>query len=123
MAPLRGAAQQQPQDGAGLGAEGASDVLVGLQVRSLGPKAIRLVVSLGDAQPAETDDRKSEDAQVSVAEHPHLPQARRHERCQREPERQDPMVKYTARGFRNFQNFVNAIYFHCGGLNLSPAPT
>ena len=32
-------------------------------------------------------------------------------------------VKYTARGFRNFQNFVNAIYFHCGGLNLSPAPT
>ncbi|MBW3596018.1 MAG: ISL3 family transposase [Planctomycetes bacterium] len=32
-------------------------------------------------------------------------------------------VKYTARGFRNFQNFVNAIYFHCGNLNLSPAPT
>lgn len=32
-------------------------------------------------------------------------------------------VKYTARGFRNFQNFVNAIYFHCGGLNLSPSPT
>jgi len=32
-------------------------------------------------------------------------------------------VKYTARGFRNFQNFVNAIYFHCGDLNLSPSPT
>lgn len=32
-------------------------------------------------------------------------------------------VKYTARGFRNFNNFVNAIYFHCGGLNLAPAPT
>ena len=29
-------------------------------------------------------------------------------------------VKYTARGFRNKQNFVNAIYFHCGGLNLAP---
>ena len=29
-------------------------------------------------------------------------------------------VKYTARGFRNQQNFVNAIYFHCGGLNLAP---
>ena len=32
-------------------------------------------------------------------------------------------VKYTARGFRNFQNFTTAIYFHCGGLDLSPSPT
>jgi transposase len=32
-------------------------------------------------------------------------------------------VKYTARGFRNFQNFVNAIYFHCGGLDLAPSST
>ena len=32
-------------------------------------------------------------------------------------------VKYTARGFRNFDNFVNAIYFHCGDLDLSPSPT
>lgn len=30
-------------------------------------------------------------------------------------------VKYTARGFRNKQNFVNAILFHCGGLELAPA--
>jgi transposase len=30
-------------------------------------------------------------------------------------------VKYTARGFRNKQNFINAIYFHCGGLALAPA--
>jgi transposase len=29
-------------------------------------------------------------------------------------------VKYTARGFRNKANFVTAIYFHCGGLDLSP---
>jgi transposase len=29
-------------------------------------------------------------------------------------------VKYTARGFRSRQNFVTAIYFHCGGLNLAP---
>lgn len=29
-------------------------------------------------------------------------------------------VKYTARGFRNRQNFINAIYFHCGGLSLAP---
>jgi len=32
-------------------------------------------------------------------------------------------VKYTARGFRNFNNFVTAIYFHCGGLKLAPLPT
>jgi transposase len=32
-------------------------------------------------------------------------------------------VKYTARGFRNKQNFIHAIYFHCGGLDLAPAPT
>jgi transposase len=29
-------------------------------------------------------------------------------------------VKYTARGFRNKNNFITAIYFHCGGLDLSP---
>jgi transposase len=28
-------------------------------------------------------------------------------------------VKYTARGFRN----INAIYFHCRGLELAPSPT
>lgn len=32
-------------------------------------------------------------------------------------------VKYTARGFRNLQNFITAIYFHCGGLDLAPSPT
>jgi transposase len=30
-------------------------------------------------------------------------------------------VKYTARGFRNQANFVTAIYFHCGGLDLRPS--
>lgn len=29
-------------------------------------------------------------------------------------------VKYTARGFRNKQNFIHAIYFHCGDLELAP---
>lgn len=29
-------------------------------------------------------------------------------------------VKYTARGFRNIDNFITAIYFHCGGLDLNP---
>lgn len=32
-------------------------------------------------------------------------------------------VKYTARGFRNVTNFKNAVYFHCGALDLSPQPT
>jgi transposase len=32
-------------------------------------------------------------------------------------------VKYTARGFRNMDNFITAIYFHCGGLDLAPSPT
>jgi transposase len=32
-------------------------------------------------------------------------------------------VKYTARGYRNFNNFINAIYFHCGGLDLMPSAT
>jgi transposase len=32
-------------------------------------------------------------------------------------------VKYTARGFRNVDNFKNAIYFHCGDLDLLPRST
>jgi transposase len=29
-------------------------------------------------------------------------------------------VKYSARGFRNKNNFRVAILFHCGGLDLAP---
>jgi transposase len=29
-------------------------------------------------------------------------------------------IRYTARGFRNRENFKTAIYFHCGKLNLYP---
>jgi transposase len=32
-------------------------------------------------------------------------------------------MKYTVRGLNNFDNFVSAIYFHCGGLNLTLSPT
>jgi multidrug efflux pump subunit AcrB len=32
-------------------------------------------------------------------------------------------VKYTARGFRNKHNFKTAIYFHRGGLDMSPLST
>lgn len=30
-------------------------------------------------------------------------------------------VKYMSRGFRNRERFRNAVYFHCGGLDLYPA--
>ena len=29
-------------------------------------------------------------------------------------------IKEKAYGFRNVQRFINAIYFHCGGLELYP---
>ena len=29
-------------------------------------------------------------------------------------------IKYTARGFRNRSRFRRAIYFHLGGLNMTP---
>lgn len=29
-------------------------------------------------------------------------------------------VKATVRGYRNPQNFINAIYIHCGALDLNP---
>jgi transposase len=29
-------------------------------------------------------------------------------------------IRYTARGFRNRENFKTGIYFHCGGLDLYP---
>jgi len=32
-------------------------------------------------------------------------------------------VKYTARSFRNKQNFVHLICFHCGGLDLAAEAT
>ena len=32
-------------------------------------------------------------------------------------------IRYTARGFRNRENFKTAIYFHCGRLDLYPLPT
>jgi len=31
-------------------------------------------------------------------------------------------VKYTARGFRNQQNFITASYFHCGASTWRPHP-
>jgi transposase len=32
-------------------------------------------------------------------------------------------IKYTARGYRNVSNFITAIYFHCGALNMNPLAT
>jgi transposase len=31
-------------------------------------------------------------------------------------------VAYTARGFRNVNNFATAIYFRCGKLDMTPSP-
>jgi hypothetical protein len=28
-----------------------------------------------------------------------------------------------ARGYRNVSNFITAIYFHCGALNMTPLAT
>jgi transposase len=33
------------------------------------------------------------------------------------------LIKYRARGYRNADRFERAIYFHCGGLDLSPTHT
>lgn len=33
------------------------------------------------------------------------------------------LAKHTARGFRNQQNFIRAIYFHCGVLDIAPLST
>jgi transposase len=32
-------------------------------------------------------------------------------------------IKYAARGYRNVANFITAIYFHCGALNMNPLAT
>jgi transposase len=32
-------------------------------------------------------------------------------------------IKYTARGYRNVANFITAVYFHCGVLNMNPFAT
>ena len=32
-------------------------------------------------------------------------------------------IKYTARGYRNVDNFITAIYFHCGALNMNHLAT
>jgi hypothetical protein len=32
-------------------------------------------------------------------------------------------IKKRAGGYRNVENFKTAIYFHCGGLDLYPAPS
>ncbi len=39
---------------------------------------------------------------------------------QRVPDAKIEWVKYKASGFRNQKNFISAIYFHCGGLDLAP---
>jgi transposase len=37
--------------------------------------------------------------------------------------RLQPMIQVAGMLFRNKQNFVHAIYFHCGGLDMAPEAT
>ena len=75
---------------------------------------------LGESQPADADGHRSADVDGSPRKQ-YLKHALRtrseglNSRIQ--------WVKATARGFRNQQNFINAIYFHCGKLDLAPSPT
>jgi hypothetical protein len=52
-----------------------------------------------------------------------LPRASDHQCRQRVAERQDPVGEIHGKGFRNKQNFIHAIYFDCGGLDLAPSST
>jgi hypothetical protein len=63
-------------------------------------------------------------AQTAIREHHHVPLRDRITNATSESiNAKIQWVKYTARGFRNRQNFVHAIYFHCGGLDLAPQST
>ena len=58
-----------------------------------------MVAQFGGAQPPRSDEGSGRHAQTPLQ-----------------------WVNYTARGFhnkRNKQSFINAIYFHCGGLDLA----
>src|ERR1700722_1011934 len=62
-----------------------------------------MVAPPGREEPLATDDRSSPNAQTAVRD-----------------QRQDSMGVVHGAGFRNRENFVHAIYFHCGGLDLAP---
>lgn len=79
---------------------------------------------MGRAEPAPTDDRGGANAEAAIREHHHLFAAQEITNAVSESiNSKIQRVKYTARDFRNRRNFVHAIYFHCGGLDLAPGAT
>ena len=106
---------------AGVGVEGNDDRVFRLPLRTAGSKALSLVVQLGNAEPAASDGGSGADAEAAVSKHhdlsspPHQPT-----QASESVNAKIKWVKYTARGFRNQQNFIEDIEIHCGGLTLSP---
>lgn len=91
-----------------------------------GEETFPLVARVGSTEPAETDDRGCPDMLKRRFENIITYLRRRITNASSESINARSMfkwVKYTARGFRNRQNFIHAIFFHCGGLDLSPEAT
>ena len=84
-------ATEQLEDIACVGAEGAGHEALGFHLCAGSAQALQLVVSLGHAQPPETNDRQGEDARDSLAKHPHLSEARHHQCHERKHQLENPM--------------------------------
>jgi transposase len=82
-----------------------------------------VVVRLGDAQPAGASEGSRRHAETPFRQHHPYLKHRITNATSESINAKIQWVKYTARGFRNKQNFINAIYFHSGGLDLAPAAT
>jgi hypothetical protein len=84
-------------------------------------QAFSVVVQLGGAKSIRNDERKSGDAEAAIRKHHHL--TRNINAASETLHAKIQWMKYLAPGFRNKQNFINAIHFHFGGLDLDPSPT
>ena len=83
-----------------------------------------LVAQLGGTQPAATHDRGGKNAEAPFREHHHLSAPSSDQRRQRVHQRQDSMGEVHGTRISGInKNFANAIYFHCGGLDLAPDAT
>ena len=91
LASLLPPSPQQPEDVSGMGDARTGDEALGLQLPRRCGEPFPLVVSLGNPQPPETDDRESEDAENPPEEHPHVSDPPDYKRSKRKPELEDPM--------------------------------
>ena len=78
---------------------------------------------LGESQPADADGHRSADVTARLENILTYLKHRITNAVSEGLNSRIQWVKATARGFRNQQNFINAIYFHCGKLDLAPSPT